>query len=170
MNSNPGSYGSSTTVPVITVNGKGLITGVSAVAITGGKAEAVRFPLGHSPRFPAPARRGRLYFATDQPAGQQIYTCSSREYLDTDREPGRFRSTRLYGRLARHRYERRPTIGLSQFVCRAEYVFRRLPRLPQTTPANSSATCTPGQLWADANYVYSCTATNTIKRAALSSF
>ena len=39
-----------------------------------------------------------------------------------------------------------------------------------STPANSSAACSPGQLWADATYVYVCTATNTIKRAALSSF
>jgi len=42
--------------------------------------------------------------------------------------------------------------------------------LPQTTPGSSSATCTAGQIWADASYIYACTATNTIKRAALSSF
>lgn len=40
----------------------------------------------------------------------------------------------------------------------------------QATPANSSATCTAGSLWADASYVYACTAANTIKRAALSTF
>jgi hypothetical protein len=39
-----------------------------------------------------------------------------------------------------------------------------------STPANSSAACTAGQIWVDATYVYVCTATNTIKRAALSSF
>ena len=38
-----------------------------------------------------------------------------------------------------------------------------------STPANSSAACTAGQIWVDATYVYVCTATNTIKRAALSS-
>ena len=43
-------------------------------------------------------------------------------------------------------------------------------QLPQTTPANSSATCTAGAIYADASYLYACTATNTWKRAALSSF
>jgi hypothetical protein len=38
------------------------------------------------------------------------------------------------------------------------------------TPTNSSATCTAGQFGDDANYHYVCTATNTWKRAALSSF
>lgn len=39
-----------------------------------------------------------------------------------------------------------------------------------STPASSSAACAAGQIWSDASYVYVCTATNTIKRAALSSF
>jgi hypothetical protein len=39
-----------------------------------------------------------------------------------------------------------------------------------STPGSSSATCTAGNLWADASFVYVCTATNTIKRAALASF
>jgi hypothetical protein len=39
-----------------------------------------------------------------------------------------------------------------------------------STPATSSDTCTAGDMWADANYIYLCTATNTIKRAALSTF
>jgi hypothetical protein len=41
---------------------------------------------------------------------------------------------------------------------------------PISTPSSSSATCIAGQLWSDANFVYICTATNTIKRAALASF
>ena len=41
---------------------------------------------------------------------------------------------------------------------------------PLSTPASSSAPCTAGQIGADANYVYVCTATNTWKRAALSGF
>jgi hypothetical protein len=40
----------------------------------------------------------------------------------------------------------------------------------QSTPASSSDTCTAGQIWTDAGYIYVCTATNTIKRAAISSF
>ena len=38
------------------------------------------------------------------------------------------------------------------------------------TPASSSAACNIGQLQADSNYLYFCTAPNTWKRAALSSF
>jgi hypothetical protein len=41
---------------------------------------------------------------------------------------------------------------------------------PLSTPGSSSSTCTAGQIWADASYVYVCTATNTIERAALSTF
>ena len=40
----------------------------------------------------------------------------------------------------------------------------------QYTPASSSAACNVGQRAADANYIYECTAANTWKRAALSSF
>jgi len=38
------------------------------------------------------------------------------------------------------------------------------------TPASSSDECTAGTIWADSRFVYVCTATNTIKRSALSSF
>jgi hypothetical protein len=40
----------------------------------------------------------------------------------------------------------------------------------QSTPANSSAACTAGQIWSDAAYIYVCTAKNTIKRTLLSAF
>jgi hypothetical protein len=40
VNSNTGSFGSSSAVPVITVNGKGLITAVSTAAISGGSGTA----------------------------------------------------------------------------------------------------------------------------------
>lgn len=39
-----------------------------------------------------------------------------------------------------------------------------------STPSTSSDTCTAGEMWADASYVYVCTAPNTIKRATLSTF
>lgn len=39
-----------------------------------------------------------------------------------------------------------------------------------STPASSSAACIAGQFWDDANYHYVCVATDTIKRAALSTF
>ena len=38
------------------------------------------------------------------------------------------------------------------------------------TPSSSSAPCTPGQIGADAKYIYVCVATNTWKRSALGSF
>jgi hypothetical protein len=41
---------------------------------------------------------------------------------------------------------------------------------PLTTPASSSATGTAGQIEWDADFIYVCTATNTWKRASLSSF
>ena len=43
-------------------------------------------------------------------------------------------------------------------------------QLTLATPTTSGDTCTAGTFWADANYLYVCTATNTIKRAALSAF
>ena len=43
-------------------------------------------------------------------------------------------------------------------------------QLAPATPASSSAACTTGQLAADTSYVYVCTATNSWKRAALSSW
>lgn len=42
--------------------------------------------------------------------------------------------------------------------------------LASTTPASSSATCSAGQISWDASYLYVCTATNTWKRSALSTF
>ncbi len=39
-----------------------------------------------------------------------------------------------------------------------------------STPASSTDSCSTGQIWADANFVYVCVAPNTIKRAALSAF
>ena len=41
---------------------------------------------------------------------------------------------------------------------------------PLTTPASSSASCAAGQIVADAGFVYVCTASNTWKRATLSTF
>jgi len=39
-----------------------------------------------------------------------------------------------------------------------------------STPASSGAACTAGQIWADINYIYVCTAANAIKRATLATF
>ena len=40
----------------------------------------------------------------------------------------------------------------------------------EATPASATATCVKGQLQWDANYVYMCTASNTWKRSALSTW
>lgn len=40
----------------------------------------------------------------------------------------------------------------------------------QSTPSASTDACTAGALWADATYIYACTATGVIKRATLASF
>jgi hypothetical protein len=42
-------------------------------------------------------------------------------------------------------------------------------QMPQVTPSDTQA-CTAGTLWSDANYLYACTATNTVKRAELTTF
>jgi hypothetical protein len=46
----------------------------------------------------------------------------------------------------------------------------KLLNLPLTTPASSSASCTAGDINVDTGFVYVCTASNTWKRAALSTF
>jgi parallel beta-helix repeat protein len=43
-------------------------------------------------------------------------------------------------------------------------------RVTLSTPTSSSDTCIAGQVWADASYLYVCTATNTIKQVALATF
>lgn len=70
VNSNVGTFGSATQVPVITVNTFGQITGVSAVSIN-------NIGSGTLASMPTACNAGTIYFATDQPAGQQLFTCSS---------------------------------------------------------------------------------------------
>lgn len=47
---------------------------------------------------------------------------------------------------------------------------RMRPLISDTVPASASATGVAGTICADANYIYICTATNTWKRAALSTW
>jgi len=61
-------------------------------------------------------------------------------------------------------------IDLGAFASRWNTMYAANINLTQNTPASSSATCATGQIWADASYIYVCAATNTIKRAALTSF
>jgi hypothetical protein len=75
VNSSPGAYGDSTHAVQLTVDGKGRITAVSQVGISGGGGGAISS--GTLVAIPSSCTTGALYFATDQPAGQQLYTCSA---------------------------------------------------------------------------------------------
>ena len=77
VNSNPGTYGSSTQIPIITVNSYGQITTVSNVAASGGGGGSTTASAGTFASIPASCVTGSLYLASDQPVGQQLYTCSS---------------------------------------------------------------------------------------------
>lgn len=81
VNSNVGSFGSTTIVPVITVNGKGLVTAVSTAALTSSSVGlgnvvnslqvinaggAVSYALGTNAAKPAAGTAGRQYYSTDQ--------------------------------------------------------------------------------------------------------
>jgi hypothetical protein len=77
VNATTGTFGSSTQVPVITVNGRGQITAVSTATASSGGGGGGGITSGTLASLPASCTPGALYFATDQPAGQQLYTCSS---------------------------------------------------------------------------------------------
>lgn len=73
VNSNVGTFGSTTQVPVITVNAFGQVTAVSTATISAGPS----ISSGTLGSMPTTCTAGTLYFATDQPAGQQLFTCSA---------------------------------------------------------------------------------------------
>jgi hypothetical protein len=76
VNASPGTYGDSTHSVQVTVDGKGRITAISPIIISGtGGGGAIT--TGTLASEPITCSIGTLYFATDQPAGQQIYTCSA---------------------------------------------------------------------------------------------
>jgi hypothetical protein len=75
VNSTPGAFGDATHAVQLTVDGKGRITAVSQVAISGGGGGSIA--AGTLASIPLTCSAGTLYFATDQPAGQQLYTCSA---------------------------------------------------------------------------------------------
>src|SRR5579875_1006604 len=78
VNSSPGTYGDSSHSVQLSVDAKGRVTAITQLAISGGggggSSSITAGPLANMPNT---CTTGTLYFATDQPAGQQIYTCSS---------------------------------------------------------------------------------------------
>jgi hypothetical protein len=75
VNATPGAYGDGTHAVQLTVDAKGRITAVSQVGISGGSGGSIA--AGTLAAIPVTCSTGTLYFATDQPAGQQLYTCSA---------------------------------------------------------------------------------------------
>lgn len=78
VNSNVGTFGSSTQSVTITTNAKGLITAISQNAISGGGGStATAITSGTTAAIPATCSVGQIYFATDATAGQNQYDCTA---------------------------------------------------------------------------------------------
>jgi hypothetical protein len=72
VNSTVGSFGDGANSVRVTVDAKGRVTSIAQVPIT-----APQVTTGTLASLSASCTAGNLYLATDQPAGQQIYACSS---------------------------------------------------------------------------------------------
>lgn len=82
VNSTPGVFGDATHSLQVTVDAKGRVTAINQIPLanssssnsTGGTSS---MNSGTLSSIPSNCSAGALYVATDQPSGQQIYTCSS---------------------------------------------------------------------------------------------
>jgi hypothetical protein len=76
VNATPGTFGDSSHTLQVVVDAKGRITSLTPLTITGGGGGGA-IASGTLATLPVSCSTGTLYFVTDQPAGQQLYTCSS---------------------------------------------------------------------------------------------
>lgn len=77
VNASTGTFGDSSHSVQLTVDAKGRVTQVSAIPIAAASGSASALVSGALASLPGTCSAGSLYFAADQPAGQQIYTCSA---------------------------------------------------------------------------------------------
>jgi hypothetical protein len=76
VNATPGTFGDSSHTLQVVVDAKGRITSLTPLTITGGGGGGA-IASGTLATLPVSCSAGTLYFVTDQPAAQQLYTCSS---------------------------------------------------------------------------------------------
>ncbi len=82
VNATPGTFGSAGQVPVLTVNAYGQVTSITTAASASANSASqpstvTTMSSGNLSTLPASCSAGNLFYASDQPAGQQIYTCNS---------------------------------------------------------------------------------------------
>lgn len=77
VNTAIGTYGDATNTPQITVDGKGRITNITTVPTSGSGGGTQPWTIGTLAGLPSSCSAGNAYFATDQPAGQQLYECTT---------------------------------------------------------------------------------------------
>jgi hypothetical protein len=169
VNANVGTFGSSSAIPVVTVNAKGLITGVSTVtAATGGPGSGSGVPAGTLASIPSGCSVGQLYFATDAAVGQQLYECSSTGSWNQYTALGGSGALAITGgsldivsSVVPMKAAANSFTGVNTFTQLA---------ITSSTPSSSSAACVADTIWRDANFLYLCVSSGSIKRIAWTTF
>lgn len=169
----PGNYGSATNCPYMTVAADGRITAISQSTSCpgggGGGGAATSITGGLLSAIPATCATKDVYFATDQPANQQTYTCSA---TNTFTQGGNLGGS---GALVMTNGSLDINLAVvarltNSATVSGVYTFTNPVVSSQSTPSTSTDTCNAGAIWSDGTYIYLCSATNVIKRVAPSSF